>query len=287
MIALSAKNKAGYADGSITQPAVNSPQASQRRQCNDMEISWLLNALSKDIGESVLYCQTASELWNDLNERFGKVNGAKMYQIQEDLISLGQGTLNIASYHTKAKKVWDEMSCLAVLPSCTCSKCTCNVPQKLRKFHEDQKVIQFLMGLNESDTTVRGNILMMSPLPSLAQVYSLLIQEEKQRDMSNHTTTFMVKLDPTMLLVLKLEVLRIELIQEGRICFVIFTRGNDIQRIGALRNMDFQIMDHHILQLEIQEGLQVPKIGNLLQILLLKSALTKNRIWETLSKLNP
>ena len=38
------------------------------------------------------------------------------------------------------------------------------------------------MGLNEVYTVIRGNILMMNPLPSTAQAFSLLIQEEKQRE---------------------------------------------------------------------------------------------------------
>lgn len=35
------------------------------------------------------------------------------------------------------------------------------------------------MGLNESYTTVRGQILLMIPLPSIDQAYSLLLQDEK------------------------------------------------------------------------------------------------------------
>ena len=37
------------------------------------------------------------------------------------------------------------------------------------------------MGLNEIYITIRGNILLMKPLPSVREDYSLLIQEEKQR----------------------------------------------------------------------------------------------------------
>ncbi|TMX03845.1 hypothetical protein EJD97_013605 [Solanum chilense] len=45
------------------------------------------------------------------------------------------------------------------------------------------------MGLNEIYTVVRGNILMMNPLPSIAQGFSILIQEEKQREVRppNHS----------------------------------------------------------------------------------------------------
>ncbi|KAH0738905.1 hypothetical protein KY290_037610 [Solanum tuberosum] len=38
------------------------------------------------------------------------------------------------------------------------------------------------MGLNEVYTVVRGSILMMNPLPTIAQGFSILIQEEKQRE---------------------------------------------------------------------------------------------------------
>lgn len=38
------------------------------------------------------------------------------------------------------------------------------------------------MGLNSDYNTVRGNILMMKPLPSTIQAYALLIQEDKQRE---------------------------------------------------------------------------------------------------------
>lgn len=48
------------------------------------------------------------------------------------------------------------------------------------KFQEEQKLIQFLMGLNESYVIVRGNMLMMNPLPTMPQVYTLFVQEERQ-----------------------------------------------------------------------------------------------------------
>lgn len=45
------------------------------------------------------------------------------------------------------------------------------------------------MGLNETYTGIRGQILMMTPLPSLNQAYSLLLQEENQRNQSPMIST--------------------------------------------------------------------------------------------------
>lgn len=64
---------------------------------------------------------------------------------------------------------------------CTCT-CTCGAKDSVHKSEQDKRLIQFLMGLNEVYTVIRGNILMMNPLPSTAQAFSLLIQEEKQKE---------------------------------------------------------------------------------------------------------
>ncbi|GKC32466.1 cysteine-rich receptor-like protein kinase 8, partial [Tanacetum coccineum] len=45
-----------------------------------------------------------------------------------------------------------------------------------------KRLIQFLMGLDECYTNIRGQILLMQPLPTAAKAYSMLRQEEKQRD---------------------------------------------------------------------------------------------------------
>lgn len=47
---------------------------------------------------------------------------------------------------------------------------------------EAMKVTQFLMGLTDTFTNIRGQLLMMTPLPTLSQALALLQQEEKQRN---------------------------------------------------------------------------------------------------------
>ena len=78
---------------------------------------------------------------------------------------------------------------------CTCL-CTCGGKNKLHKAEQDRQLIQFLMGLNEVYTFVRGSILMMNPLPTMAQTFSMLVQEEKQREIKPHSR---VHLDSTSL----------------------------------------------------------------------------------------
>ncbi|XP_016509027.1 uncharacterized protein LOC107826553 [Nicotiana tabacum] len=146
-----------------------------------MVTSWILNSLSKEISDSVEYVSDSVELWRELEDRYDQTNGAKLYQIQKEINDLVQGSLDINAYYTRTKRLWEELSNLSAKSQCTCV-CTYGSKDNMHKAEQDRRLIQFLMGLNEVYTTMRGSILIMKPLPSLAQTFSLLVQEEKQRE---------------------------------------------------------------------------------------------------------
>ncbi|KAH0696502.1 hypothetical protein KY290_013873 [Solanum tuberosum] len=91
LIALSAKRKLGFINGTCQAPASDASDSSQWNCCNDMVTSWLLNSLSKEIGDSVIYSNTAKELWDSLKQRFGKSSGTKLFHLQKELNGLVQG----------------------------------------------------------------------------------------------------------------------------------------------------------------------------------------------------
>ena len=59
ILALSTKNKIGFVDGTITQPEAGSELLPNWNRVNSMVISWILNSLSKEIAESVLFLQNS------------------------------------------------------------------------------------------------------------------------------------------------------------------------------------------------------------------------------------
>ncbi|KAK4379534.1 hypothetical protein RND71_001396 [Anisodus tanguticus] len=58
----------------------------------------------------------------------------------------------------------------------------------MNKAEQDRRLIQFLLGLNEVYTVIRRGILMMNLSPTMAQAFSILIQEKKQMEvkLNNH-----------------------------------------------------------------------------------------------------
>lgn len=135
-IALSTKSKLFFVDGSLTSPEHTSPNLKKWTKCNDMVMSWILNVLSKNIAYSVIYAKSARQMWLELEERFGQVNGAKLYHVKKEISNVSQGTNDIASYFTKVKSLWDELDDLDEIPLCTCS-----AAEKMLKREQDQKLL--------------------------------------------------------------------------------------------------------------------------------------------------
>ena len=82
--------------------------------------------------------------------------------------TLSQDNLSVSSYYTKFKVIWDELVNYKPIPSCSCRICTCGSMAARVEHQEEECTMNFLMGLNESFATVRGQILLMkSSLSSL------------------------------------------------------------------------------------------------------------------------
>ncbi|XP_073022744.1 uncharacterized protein [Primulina eburnea] len=73
-IALSVKNKIGFVDGSIPKPDDPVLLVSWKRN-NGIVASWILNSVSKEISASIIFTDSALDIWQDLKERFQQSNG--------------------------------------------------------------------------------------------------------------------------------------------------------------------------------------------------------------------
>ncbi|XP_059277843.1 uncharacterized protein LOC132032039 [Lycium ferocissimum] len=104
-----------------------------------MVISWILNSLDKEIDDTVIHTETASEIWKEIKKRYGQASGTK---------------------------------------------------DKWVKLEGDQRVHQFLAGLNDSYVGIRRNILMIKPPVDLDGVYSMLIHDEQQSDLQASIASF-------------------------------------------------------------------------------------------------
>ncbi|XP_033510945.1 uncharacterized protein [Nicotiana tomentosiformis] len=126
-----------------------------------------------------MYSSNAHKIWMDLKDRFDKRNLTRVYQLHREIYTMTRGTSTISEYFSKLRNVWDEYLSLVPLPGSD---------KAYANYMEQQKLMQFLMGLNETYAQLRNQILMTVPSPSLNQAYNMLMQDESQRMQSNMIT---------------------------------------------------------------------------------------------------
>ncbi|KAK6162863.1 hypothetical protein DH2020_002704 [Rehmannia glutinosa] len=95
-IALSVKNKLSFIDGSLLRPPdTDVLLLNSWIRNNNVVISWIINSISKEISVSILFSESARDIWLDLQERFQQSNGPRLFQLRRDLLILKQDNISI------------------------------------------------------------------------------------------------------------------------------------------------------------------------------------------------
>ncbi|XP_061358133.1 uncharacterized protein LOC133302376 [Gastrolobium bilobum] len=184
-IALSVKNKLGFIDGSISKLDGNDSQLLHSwTRNNNIVISWILNYVSKEIPTTIIHSESAADICTNLKYRFQQSNAPRIFQLRRDLTSLHQDNSSASVYFTRLKSLWEELSNFR--PSCSCGSCTCGGVCDFLSYIQMEYTMAFLMGLNDSFAQIRGQILLNVPLPPINKVFSLVVQEERQRQITPH-----------------------------------------------------------------------------------------------------
>ncbi|KAJ1375273.1 Zinc finger, CCHC-type, partial [Sesbania bispinosa] len=184
-ISLRARRKWGFIDGTHKQPDDGALEMEDWWTVQSMLVSWILNTIEPTLRSTVTYAENAKELWEDIRDRFSVVNGPMIQQLKAELADCKQQGMTMVSYYGKLKTLWDELANYEQIPRCSCGGCKCDIASKLEKRREEERVHQFLMGLDDASYgTVRSNILAGDPLPSLNRVYATLVQEERVKTIS-------------------------------------------------------------------------------------------------------
>ncbi|XP_013594941.1 PREDICTED: uncharacterized protein LOC106303143 [Brassica oleracea var. oleracea] len=180
-MALNVRNKLGFIDGTIPKPPDSHRDAGSWSRCNDMVATWIMNSVSKKIAQSLLYMSTAESIWKNLLVRFKQDDAPRVYEIEQRLGTIQQGSMDVTTYYTELVTLWEEYKNFIDLPVCTCGRSECNAAALWEKLQERSRVMKFLMGLNESYDASRRQILMIKPIPSLEDVSNMITQDERQK----------------------------------------------------------------------------------------------------------
>ncbi|XP_071726820.1 uncharacterized protein [Rutidosis leptorrhynchoides] len=90
MIALNAKNKLKIVTGEFTETHIQPSHKALWGRTNDMIISWILNTITDQIGNSLNFVNTAAALWKELQEHYSQLDGHRIFQLTTEITALKQ-----------------------------------------------------------------------------------------------------------------------------------------------------------------------------------------------------
>ncbi|KAK4388302.1 hypothetical protein Sango_2436800 [Sesamum angolense] len=161
VIALHAKMKLRFIDGTFAIPDKTSNTYETWIPLDPMVTSWILNAITMKISKAFLHTKSSRQLWLDLEERYGENNGLLVYQLQRVIASMTQRMQNVVEYFNSLTTLWDELECLMPTKTYTCDDCYDNICSQ---------------------------ILVMDPFPTVNKAYSMVLRVERQRLVNLQTT---------------------------------------------------------------------------------------------------
>nr|XP_016449355.1 PREDICTED: uncharacterized protein LOC107774371 [Nicotiana tabacum] len=155
------ENTGGYSHANSQHIDYNDPLYDR---CNAIVQSWIMSSVAKELRKGIVFSSNTQKVWIVLKTRFDK------------------GVSSVSVYFSNLNDLWDEFESLIPEP------CDCERSGPFVEFLHQQKLMKFLIELNDTYAPQRSQILMMHPTPSLDQTYSTIIQEESQRKNSGLTT---------------------------------------------------------------------------------------------------
>lgn len=140
-----AKRKLGFIDGTIPKPTIDDPKFELWSSVNSLIVGWIRSSIEARVRSTVTFISDSHKLWENFKKRFSVGNKVRIHHLKEQLASCKQDGQSVMDYFGRLAKMWEELDTYKPLPPCTCSAVT--VYEKER---EEEKVHQFLMGLDES-----------------------------------------------------------------------------------------------------------------------------------------
>ncbi|GJY26193.1 cysteine-rich receptor-like protein kinase 8 [Tanacetum coccineum] len=145
-----------------------------------------MSSVCEFIAKSVMFIGTASEIWSQLETRFSLSNVSRKYKLSKDVFGISQQGVSVSEYYTKMKCIWEELDSLATLLRLTTISPELFVfLSAVEKQKEEQRLFQFLNGLDDCYSSQRSQLLLINPLPSVENTCAVIQQEESQKDVFN------------------------------------------------------------------------------------------------------
>ncbi|KAH7844678.1 hypothetical protein Vadar_030535 [Vaccinium darrowii] len=153
----------GYLSGTTKEPKVEDTLHPQWELENSTVMSWLLNSMELELSNGYLFMDTAKEIWDAVSQTYSqKGNMAQIYDLKCRIHNSKQRESSVAAYFHSLRSMWQELDFYQAIDMDSPADAL-----KLKKLIEQERIIEFLAGLNGEYDPIIVQILGKEHLPSL------------------------------------------------------------------------------------------------------------------------
>lgn len=180
-LALVARKKFGFVDGTIPQPKQDSTDLEDWWTNNALVVSWMKLTIDANVRTNLSHHDVARSLWEHIQKRFSVKNGSKIQRIKTEIATAQQRGQPIEAHFGYLNKLWTTLTDYRPMKRCKCGSCTCDLNLALEQERDEDRVHEFVRGLDDVYIPTRSALLSRVPFPTLDDVYNTLTQEEDSR----------------------------------------------------------------------------------------------------------
>ncbi|XP_050919518.1 uncharacterized protein LOC127137067 [Lathyrus oleraceus] len=142
-----------------------------------MVMTWMVISVEEDITINYMCYSTVKELWDNVIEMYSdRGNKSQIYEPTLQAREIRKEGNNVTKYFHSLKRVWQDLDLFNTYKWNSAE----DAKHHQQKIEED-RIFQFLAGLNEELDEVRGRIIARETLPSLGEVFAEVRREETRR----------------------------------------------------------------------------------------------------------
>ncbi|GJR79888.1 ribonuclease H-like domain-containing protein [Tanacetum coccineum] len=120
---------------------------------------------------------------DEFKEIYDKIDGSVIYNFHFKIYSLTKSGSPLFEYYHSYNSLWRQFDSLVDLPSCSCDSAS-----KLKDHKDLMRLMQFLIGLDDTYSVVRSQILTAEPLPDAKSDFATLSRVESHKNNLVHTS---------------------------------------------------------------------------------------------------
>ncbi|GKC36967.1 ribonuclease H-like domain-containing protein [Tanacetum coccineum] len=176
LLALEGKNKTGFIDVTCKRSNTYEVLGKQWDRVNAVVLGWILNSIFEELFLGQIFSKMAKHIWEKLKETYDNVDGSIIFGLHHQISTLKENGSSIADYYHKLNALWKQYDAMIELP-----KCVCNASESFKKHNQLLKLMQFLIGLDDSYMQIRSSIFSREVLPDVRSAYGTISSEESHR----------------------------------------------------------------------------------------------------------